>query len=190
MTQLLNLFGLFLAFFATPTATEVGSTEYGPTSDEGGWTNYVPIEEPALVLASRAGEQAGVVVRYSVETDEGGYGSEMTPARPKKLTIARPGETVAILFLGTEPAERLVTVRALGCKDRVLGSAELEASVADWPVPTRPGAYEVEVTVPRFEAVEGGTGTATAVFGLLVDKTRPRAVIRASRALFVCAPPK
>ena len=188
MSQLLSLLWLFFATFGVGTGTEVGSTEYGPSSGESGWTNYVPLE-PTLVLASRAGSQTGVLLRYEIETGDDGLAGEMTPAVPEKATVARPGESVSISITGVEPSERLVVVRALGCKDRVLASTSLDAEAPGWRVPTRPGAYEVEVSVPHFEPVGGGTGTATALFGLLVDETRPRAVIRASRHLFVCAPP-
>jgi hypothetical protein len=195
MSPFLSFFGLLFALFFG-----VG----GGASDETGWTNYVPLAEPPvgaeggppprpaepppIVLESRAGRQPGVLVRYSVETDSGGYGGETASTRPAKVTVARPGEDVAISMVGVEPTQRLVIVRRLGCDQPAVASVVLGADTERWSVPRRPGAYELEVTVPYFKPKRGGTGSATGVFGLLVDATREQAVIRASRGLFVCAP--
>jgi hypothetical protein len=195
MNAFMSLFGLLFALLFG-----VG----GGASDESGWTNYVPLAEPPangagatpqepprrppLVLMSRAGRQTGVLLRYSVETDGGGYGGETASTRPAKVTVARPAEQVSLSMAGVGPTQRLVIVRRLGCDHPALASVVLDADTERWSAPQRPGAYELEVTVPYFKPKRGGTGSATGVFGLLVDATREQAVIPASRDLFVCSP--
>ena len=195
MHPLVSLVGLLFAFFfgvGGGTATEgSGSTEYGPggePSASGMGAPAEPPEPPPIVLESRAGRQTGVLLRYSVETDSTGYGGETASTRPERLTVARPRERLALSMVGVEPTQRLVLVKELGCRHRALSSALLPGDRAHWTAPARPGAYEVEVAVPHFEPEGGGTGSATALFGLLVDSNREPALIPATRDLFACPP--
>lgn len=194
MHAFLGLFGLLFALL-------FGAG--GGGSDESGWTTYAPLSDrranaraphpgprapPPIVLASRAGRQMGVLLRYSIETDTGGYGAEAPPAHPARVTIVRPGEEVSISMRAGGPTQRLVVVRRLGCEQPALASVVLDAGTPRWRAPRRPGAYELEVTVPYFKPKRDATGSATWVLGLLVDATRTPAVVRASSELFVCSP--
>ena len=194
MNPLVSLVGLLFAFFfgiGGTTTTESSWTEYGPgrappTSAMGAPAE--PPEPPPIVLEGRAGQQTGVLLRYSVETDSTGYGGETASTGPERLTVARPRERLALSMVGVERTQRLVLVRELGCRHRALNSALLPRDREHWTAPARPGAYEVEVAVPHFEPEGGGTGSATALFGLLVDSNREPAVIQATRDFFVCPP--
>jgi hypothetical protein len=182
------LFALFFGVGGGTATEESGSTQSAPGGEPPANAAGAPSEPPPIVLASRAGRQTGVLLRYSVETDGGGYGGETASTRPAKVTVARPGENVSITMLGIAPTERVVLVRELGCRHRALSSLVLPDDREHWTTPSRPGAYELEVAVPHFEPAEGGTGSASALFGLLVAPTREPAVIAAARDLFVCSP--
>lgn len=195
MNPFVSLVGLLFALFfgvAGGTATEgSGSTEYTPgrePSASGMGAPTEPPKPPPIVLEGRAGRQTGVLVRYSVETDSGGYGGETASTRPAKLTVARPRERLSLAMAGVGPTQRVVLVRELGCRYRALSSTVLPQDREHWTAPGRPGAYELEVAVPRFEPDEGGTGSATVVFGLLVDPSREPALIPATQGLFACPP--
>jgi hypothetical protein len=194
MTPVLNLFGLLFALFFG-----VG----GGASEETGWTNYVPLAEPAvgveggpprgppepppIVLESRAGRQTAVITSATFETSSEGSAVEAR-LDVEKVSIVRPGESISIAMAGVGPTQRLIIVRQLGCDHPARASIVLDTGRERWSAPRRPGAYEVEVTVPYFKPKRGGTGSATGLVGVLVDPTRDLAVIPAARDLFVCAP--
>ena len=112
----------------------------------------------------------------------------MSRREVERVSVVRPGETVSIAMEGAGPTQRLVLVRALGCDDHALTSVVLGPGTDRWSVPRRPGAYELKVTVPYFKPKREGAGSATGLFGLLVDPTRELGIIPARRDLFVCPP--
>jgi hypothetical protein len=190
----LSLVGLLFALFFG-----VGG---GTATDESGWTDYgrsaqppgaragapppAPPEPPPIVLVARAGRQTGALLRYSVESDSSGYGGETASAAPSRVTVVRPREELSISMPAAGPTQRLVVVRQLGCRDRAVFSVLLDRRESAWRPDLPRGAYELEVTVLDFEPPGGGKGTATALFGVLVDPARERAVIRATPDVFVC----
>jgi hypothetical protein len=194
MTSFVGLFGLLFALFFG-----LG----GGASEGTGWTNYVPLAEPPvdaesgpspgspeappIVLRSRAGRQNAVITSATVETASSGS-AVLARLGVERVSVVRPGESVLIAMEGIRSTQRLVIVRQLGCDRPALASAVLDAGTERWSVPQRPGAYELEVTVPYFKPKRGGTGSATGLVGVLVDPTRELAVIPAARDLFVCPP--
>jgi hypothetical protein len=134
----------------------------------------------------------------SYETPEGGFvvGCGDTPdLLPRRLSVVRPGERVQIWLrdahvvrrsAGCGPSgrcEAAVAVSRLGCR-KTVARFDLKTNRTTWRARLAPGAYELEVFVGRFTTKSAG-GDTSGSLGLLVDRNRPRDIIRA-RGRAVC----
>jgi hypothetical protein len=151
---------------------------------------------PPILMRSKAGTQRAVQESFCVAyVDAYGtpvFGCGDTEDRlPRRLSVVRPDERVQIRLRAARillrspgcglsgRCEALVAVSRLGCR-KTVARFDLKASRTTWRARLAPGAYELEVFVGRF-ATASATGDTSGSLGLLVDRNRPREIIRARR---------
>jgi hypothetical protein len=127
---------------------------------------------------SKAGTQRAAQESFCVqwpphgETSGGGICADTDDLLPRRLSVVRPGEVVTIRLRGaTSLSEGSAAVRVLG-KERSIRRFPLRGPSTRWRVRLRPGAYEVEVSVGRFETSDGRVGDTGGSLGILVDRER------------------
>ena len=152
---------------------------------------------PPFLLESRAGTQRGVQESYCVSMPAAGGSvagcADTTDLPPRRLSVVRPRSLVTIVLRGAEIVRKGVgcadgceagaaVYRVDGDKSRPLRRFDLTSARTRWRVRLRPGRYELEVFVSRFRTPDRRVGDTSATFGLLVSRTRPLGIVRASEA--------
>jgi hypothetical protein len=99
---------------------------------------------------------------------------------PRWLSVVRPGERITIRLRKTTSAEGQVFVYARGCEDRpARRSFEIAGRKTTWVVPRWFGSKRFELSLWfEFATVDGRRGDTEASLGMLVSKTRDRALVR------------
>ena len=132
------------------------------------------------MLSSQASVQRAVQESYCVQqvTEEGGVGicADGPDRPPRRLSVVRPRERVAIVLRGATAARGTATVRPLG-KERVVLRFRVREPRTRWRVRLRPRAYEVEIFA-RFETADGRTGDTSATAGILVSRHGKLRIVR------------
>ena len=144
---------------------------------------------PPLVLTSKAGRQVAVPGSFCIEDPQGSRCGDTGDPEPKRLSIVRPRETIAFSVPGATslvrkgcaptPCASVVRVFRLGCDRKApVASVRLGRTPTRWHARLRPGRYELEAFV-YFTMRAGRSGDTMGSFGLLVDRTRRRTIVRA-----------
>ena len=163
--------GLAVAFVALALTPPVGA-QTQPSQDP-----------PRIVLMSKAGTQRAVQETFCVSVVIGETGVsrcvDTVDLPPARLSVVRPGETVAIVVRGATTARGVVSIHPLGQPNRVVLTLRVSAPKTTWRVRLRPRAYELDVEIARFETADGRSGDTSATLGVLVDRDRPLRIIPA-----------
>jgi hypothetical protein len=187
-------------FFALLACAATGAI-LGAAAEPAGGTSIETPTVPPILMQSKAGTQRAVQESFCLAyVDENGVpvfgcGDVFVDLLPRRLSVVRPGERVQISLRdarivlrspGCGPAghcEAMVVVSRLGCR-KTVARFDLKPSRTTWRARLAPGAYELEVFVSEFTTGQA-TGDTTGSLGLLVDRNRPREIIRA-RGHAVC----
>jgi hypothetical protein len=148
----------------------------------------IPQRPPVVTLVSKSPPQRGVWGSFCVFMPPDEEGSSVglcadfaDDPEPRRLSVVRPGERVTMLLRKTTSASGRVSVYARGCEDRpARRTFEIKGRRTSWVVPrrSRPGRrFELALGF-EFETVDGRRGDTEASLGMLVSKTRDRALVR------------
>ena len=155
----------------------------------GGWSQFA--EPPPIVMTSAAGRQEAAALGGCFREANGvrcmsGIGISPTDGSVvNEVSVVRPGERVAITVAGAGPTQRLLVIRPLGCSTRLVASVILEPADTAWRVDLPPGAYEIGVGVASF-TTKDARGSLEGALGVLVDRSRPLAIVPAAEHAQVC----
>jgi hypothetical protein len=173
-------------------------------------TDTEPLDEsklrpPAVLLVSAGGEQEALAGSSCVGYVDpvSGEGVQVCgdtgPIHPDDMTVARPGDEVAIVLEGAQVVRPEgchsddeqscigeVDVRPLGCVDRHVADIPLTlGEKTEWTIDLEPGAYELNVFA-YFEARDGRSGDVSGLLGLLVAPDAPPRTVPVDVDLAVC----
>lgn len=155
------------------------------------------LKPPPILLVSEVETQKAVWGSYCVDyVDEasgegqGVCSDAVGPIYPRDVTAVAAGDRVTfILPAATLKAGSVVTIRPLGCTDRVTTEINLEpGGEHPWDVDLDHGAYQLDVFA-LFEAKDGRAGDVSGTLGLTVagaKKWDALGVVAVKRAMQVC----
>jgi hypothetical protein len=163
-----------------------GSSVEGSATAEGSGTaqSSEPVPEsvegpspqpPQILLVSEVGTQKAVLGSYCLQYEDEATGqsegacADSAPAHPQAVTSVVGGDRVTFVVRGSTLKEgSAVTIRPLGCSDRVTSEIKLEPGPGphEWRVDLDYGAYQLDVFAP-FDAEEG-SGDVSGTLGLTV----------------------
>lgn len=175
------VFAAAAALAAGACATKPGAAQASAVAGD------IPQRPPIVNLVSESPRQRGVWGTFCVAMPP----NEDVPGpvlcadaaddpEPRWLSVVRPGERLTIRLRKTTSAEGEVFVYARGCEDRPARRGfEIAGRKTTWVVPRWFGSKRFELSLWfEFATVDGRRGDTGASLGLLVSKTRDRALVR------------
>jgi hypothetical protein len=131
-------------------------------------------------MKTRAGALAGQQGSYCLSTDSESQCVDMLWPHPSAAAVVRPREWIVLRSSEGSLSSPTVAVGALGC-DGSGGTVAIHKRSGLWRLraPRRPGGYALVVSA-RFRT-DAARGDTTAGFGIIVSRTKARAIVPASR---------
>lgn len=132
---------------------------------------------PPFFLRSKAGVQQGAQGSYSFQTDTFAQFADAMPPHADRLAVVRPREWLTLNADGELNAPSAL-LGAVGCGTGPWKQFRMHHGAWQVRAPQRPGAYELGMSTQfRTDEMRGQTVVA---FGILVSRTKARAIIPAA----------
>jgi hypothetical protein len=134
------------------------------------------LQPPQILLVSGVGTQKAVLGSYCLQYEDEATGqskgvcADSAPALPNAVTSVVGGDQVTFVVRDSTLKDgSAVTIRPLGCRDRVTSEIKLEpgAGPHEWKVDLDYGAYQLDVFA-LFDAEDGRSGDVSGTLGLTV----------------------